>query len=456
MERWPLLIIGAGPAGLAAACEAVRRGIPPLVAEKANKVGGLARTEVFRGYRFDIGGHRFYTKNEEIQALWKNTLGNDFLEVPRLSRIYYRGRFFKYPLDLGNTLGNLGFIESLQIVLSYLKAQIRPYPREDNFEEWVSNRFGRRLYETFFRAYTEKVWGMPCNEIQAEWAAQRIMGLSLTSAISNALFDTNRTKSLIGTFHYPRLGPGMMWQRLCDRVVNQGGQVWLDSEVVRLDREGNRITAALLQSKGERRTIRADHYVSSMPVPELMARMDPLPPDGVMEACRQLRYRAFILVGLIVDGAELFPDNWIYVHSPDVSVGRVQNFKNWSMEMVPDPAKSSLGMEYFCTEGDELWRLPDVELIELAARELAELGLAKGAPVETGIVIRQPRAYPVYDDKYRAHLEVIRRFLAGLDNLQTVGRNGMHRYNNQDHSMLTGMLAIRNLTGEEHDLWGVN
>ncbi len=456
MERWPLLIIGAGPAGLTAAYEAVQRGISPFVAEKADKVGGLARTEVHQGYRFDIGGHRFYTKYEEIQALWQHALGSDFLEIPRLSRIYYQGQFFNYPLDLGNTLGNLGFTESLQIVVSYLKARIRPYPREDTFEQWVSNRFGSRLYETFFQSYTEKVWGMPCNEIQAEWAAQRIMGLSLTSAISNALFDTNHTKSLIGKFHYPRLGPGMMWRRLCELVENQGGQVWLDSEVVRLERDNGRIAAALLQSHGEQRKIVADNYVSSMPVPELMARMVPLPPDEVMEACRQLRYRAFILVGLIVDGAELFPDNWIYVHSPDVSVGRVQNFKNWSMEMVPDPAKSSLGMEYFCTEGDELWRLPDVELIKLATRELAELGLAKGAPVETGIVIRQPHAYPVYDDKYRAHLEVIRRFLAGLDNLQTVGRNGMHRYNNQDHSMLTGMLAIRNLTGEAHDLWAVN
>ncbi len=456
MERLPLLIIGAGPAGLTAAYEAVQHGIAPLVAEKADKVGGLARTEVYRGYRFDIGGHRFYTKHEEIQALWKQVLGTDFLEVPRLSRIYYRGQFFKYPLDLSNTLRNLGFAESLQIVVSYLRSQLWPLPREDTFEQWVSNRFGRRLYETFFQAYTEKVWGMPCNEIQAEWAAQRIMGLSLTSAVSNALFDTNHAKTLIGKFHYPRLGPGMMWQRLCEMVENQGGQVWLESEVVHLERNKNRITAALLQSKGEQRRVAADHYVSSIPVPELLACMDPLSPREVIEAGRQLRYRAFILVGLILDRAELFPDNWIYVHSPEVRVGRIQNFKNWSAEMVPDAAKSSLGMEYFCSAGDDLWRMPDVDLIALATQELTTLGLTNGAQVETGIVIRQPQAYPVYDDTYRAHMERIRHFLAGIENLQTIGRNGMHRYNNQDHSMLTGMFAIRNLTGEEHDLWNIN
>jgi protoporphyrinogen oxidase len=452
----PVVVIGAGPAGLSAAYELVRGGSDPLVLEKADRVGGLARTETFRGYGFDIGGHRFFTQVEEVEQLWHEMLGSDFHEVSRRSCINYRGRFFKYPLDFFNVLRNLGPFESSLILLSYLRSKLWPHPEEATFEQWVTNRFGRRLYEVFFRTYTEKVWGMPCDKIQAEWAAQRIKGLSLRVAAANALFGTGQAKSLITKFHYPVFGPGMMWQRFREEVEACGGSVQLEAEVIRLQRAAGQITELVVKESSTERPVTVDHVISSMPLPELVTRLDPLPPEPVMETAQRLRYRDFILVGLILDRAQLFDENWIYVHSPEVQVGRIQNIGNWSEAMIPVAGKSSLGMEYFCTEGDALWRMADTDLIELAAAELGQLGLAEKAAVENGVVIRQRRAYPVYDGDYSRHLEVIRRFLGTLENLQTVGRNGMHRYNNMDHSMLTGMLAARNLLGESHDLWTVN
>jgi len=455
MDHHPV-IIGAGPAGLTAAYELVKRNIQPIVLEKADKVGGLARTELYRGYRFDIGGHRFFTKVEGVQRLWQELLGEDFLKVPRLSRIYYHGHFFNYPLDFFNALYNLGIVESLLILLSYFKARLRPYSEEETFEQWMTNRFGKRLFETFFKTYTEKVWGIPCHEIQANWAVQRIKGLSLTAAVSNALFDINNAKSLIKGFHYPVLGPGMMWQRFQEVVESRGGQVRLNTEVIRLRREGHRIENIIAQHDGNMIEMPGEHFISSMSLDELITRFDPPPPTNVMQAAHKLSYRAFILVGLVVGRAELFPDQWIYIHSPEVKVGRVQNFKNWSSAMIPDSQKTSLGMEYFCTEGDDIWTMSDAELVQLATRELSSLGLADISDAEDGVVFRQPKAYPVYDHEYHEHLQVIQRFLATIDNLQTIGRNGMHRYNNQDHSMLTGTLAARNLLREDHDLWSVN
>jgi protoporphyrinogen oxidase len=455
MDHQPV-VIGAGPAGLTAAHELVRWGIRPLVLEKSDKVGGLARTESYGGYRFDIGGHRFFTKVEEVQRLWQEMLGEDFRKVPRLSRIYYQGRFFNYPLDFFNAVSNLGIAESLLIVLSYFKAQLWPYPEEETFEQWVTNRFGQRLYKTFFQTYTEKLWGIPCHMIQADWAVQRIKGLSLTAAVSNALFGTDHAKTLISEFHYPVLGPGMMWQRFQEVVESRGGQVLLNTEVIRLKRAHRRIEGIIARCDEKTLEFPGEHFISSMPLTELITRLDPPPPANVVQAAHKLSYRAFIIVGLIMDRAELFPDNWIYVHSPEVKVGRIQNFRNWSAAMVPDPSKTSLGMEYFCTEGDDIWAMSDVELIQLATRELVSLGLVDISDVEDGVVFRQPKAYPVYDREYREHLGVIQPFLATIDNLQTIGRNGMHRYNNMDNSMLTGMLAVRNLLGEDHNLWSVN
>jgi len=456
VKHYPVAIVGAGPAGLTAAYELVKQGIIPVVLEKGDKVGGLARTESYKGYRFDIGGHRFYTKVAAVQELWQEVLGNEFIKVPRLSRIFYQGKFFNYPISAFNTLFNLGIIESALIILSYLKVRIWPLREETTFEQWVINRFGERLYKTFFKTYTEKVWGIPCSEIQADWAAQRIKGLSLTTAIINALFGSNDTKTLIKEFDYPALGPGMMWEKFAEAVENKDGKVYLDTKVISFEREDNKIKTITAEHNGELVQYSADNFITSMPISALIARMKPQPPEEVLHAARSLKYRDFLIVSLIVDRPSLFPDNWIYIHSPEVKVGRIQNFKNWSAALVPDASKTCLGMEYFCNEGEELWEMSDAELVALATRELVELGLAKAADVEDGVVLRQPKAYPVYDAEYRGHLRVLEGFLKGIENLQTIGRNGMHRYNNQDHSMLTGMLAVRNLLGEKHDLWDVN
>ncbi len=455
-QHIPVLIIGAGPAGLAAAHELVQRAGHPLIVEKGSQVGGIARTEVYRGYRFDIGGHRFYTKEPIVQRLWQEMLGAEFIQVTRLSRIYFQGRFFDYPLRLPDVIARLGLAESARILASYLRARVAPLRPEETFEQWAINRFGRRLYRAFFESYTEKVWGIPCRQIRAEWAAQRIMGLSLASAVADALGGTSGARSLIKTFHYPRLGPGMMWERFRDVIATQGGETWLNSAVLRLVHRDRRVTHVDIDRAGTGRTLTVDHVISSMPVSELVARLHPPPPADVEAAARGLTYRAFILVGLIVDRAHLFPDNWLYIHAPDVQVGRIQNFKNWSQALVPDPQTTSLGLEYFCNEGDALWQRSDAALLALAAEEMAALQLAPADAVIDGVVIRQPAAYPVYDQTYRQNLQVIQRYLAGFANLQTVGRNGLHRYNNQDHAMLTGILAARNVTGEDHDVWEVN
>jgi protoporphyrinogen oxidase len=425
------------------------------VLERADKVGGIARTETYKGYHFDIGGHRFFTKIDEVNQLWHEMLGEDFLRVGRMSRIYYQGRFFNYPLGFANALMNLGLVESTLILFSYLKAQVWSHPQEENFEQWVSNRFGQRLYQTFFQTYTEKVWGTPCHKIRADWAAQRIKGLSLIVAVSNALFGVQKAKTLISEFDYPLRGPGMMWQRFQDVVDANGGEVRLNAEAAGLSHENGRIVSVNYVDNGQIVTIPTDQVISSIPITRLVALLDPGAPNHVLDAASNLSYRAFVLVGLIVDREDLFPDQWIYVHSPDVKVGRIQNLKNWSPAMVPDPQKTSVAMEYFCNEDDETWTKPDSQLIDLASQELSKLGLADIDNIVDGFVIRQPKAYPVYDDAYKVQLMVIRDYLATFDNLQTVGRNGMHRYNNMDHSMLTGMLAAQNVSGANHDLWEV-
>jgi protoporphyrinogen oxidase len=452
----PVLVVGAGPAGLSAAYRLAREGLEPVVLERADTVGGISRTETYEGYAFDIGGHRFFTKNEEVDRLWRQILGDHFVRVPRTSRIYYRGRFFDYPLKPLNALANLGLKESILIPLSYVRAQLWRHPEEETFEQWVSNRFGERLYRTFFKTYTEKVWGIPCNEILAKWATQRIQGLSLTAAVANALFGTRTAKSLIEEFSYPVRGPGMMWEGFRHAIESFGGQVRLRSEMTRLRLDGGRVGHVVSRDDGQEREWPAHALISSVPVSSLVAMLEPKAPEPVREAALHLAYRDFLIVVLIVDRPEVFPDQWIYVHGPQVRVGRIQNFKNWSAAMVPDPARTSLGMEYFCNEGDEIWRMPDEELRALASSELAELGLAREDDVIDSYVVRQPKAYPVYTHGYEESLETIRTYLGTIENLQTVGRNGMHRYNNMDHSMITGMLAAENTLGSNHNLWLVN
>jgi len=460
LEHYPVVVMGGGPAGLTAAYELMKKDVKSIVIEKLDKVGGIARTEIYQGYRFDIGGHRFFTKVTEVEDLWKEILSDDFIQVPRLSRIYYQGKFYNYPLSISNTLSNLGIIPSFLILLSYLKARVlarlNPNAKLETFEDWVSDRFGGRLYRTFFKTYTEKVWGIPCDKIQAEWAAQRIQGLSLKKAVINALFGSNDTKTLIKKFDYPRLGPGMMWERCQDMLNEKGNPVLLNTKVTKITRNDLHIQSITLENESGSWEITGDNFVSTLAITALVLKMDPPAPPAVIEAAKSLSYRDFLIVSLIVKQPDLFPDNWIYIHSPEVKVGRIQNFKNWSPEMVPDANKTCLGMEYFCTVGDEIWQKSNEELIALATKELAELGLAQAVDVEDGTVIRQPKAYPVYDRDYRQHLQVIQDFVTSFDNLQTVGRNGMHRYNNQDHSMLTAILAAKNILGEKHDLWNVN
>jgi protoporphyrinogen oxidase len=453
-----IIIIGAGPAGLTAGYELAKLNHRPILLEKDDQVGGLARTESYKGFYFDMGGHRFFTKVEEVKKMWQEILGQDFLRRPRLSRIFYNGKFFDYPLKPVNALFGLGFWESIRIALSYLRWQLSPYRHEESFEQWVTNRFGKRLFEIFFKSYTEKVWGISCAELKAEWAAQRIKDLSLKTVLLSMFIKPKKTiKTLIDQFDYPRRGPGMMWNAVKERIERHGGEVRMNAGVIGIHRNSNGIESVVVGCNGNKETIRGTHFISSMPVTEFIKRLDPPAPPAVLHAAEKLKYRDFLTVCLIVNKPDLFPDNWIYVHDPDVKVGRIQNFKNWSLDMVPDPTKTSLGLEYFCTEGDTLWNMSDDDLVSLGRRELDRIGLTSASDIEDGCVFRVPKAYPIYDSEYRDYLTIMKEFVAGLPNYQTVGRNGLHRYNNQDHAMFTGMLAVRNMMfGEKNDLWSVN
>ena len=459
-----VVIIGAGPAGLTAAYELGKAGTPVVVLEREPQVGGLAKTINHEGFRFDIGGHRFYTKVAAADRVWREVLPPaDFLRRKRLSRIFYDNKFFDYPLRAPSVVFRLGLWQGSLILLSYLRARLRPHKSELTFEQWVTNRFGRRLYNLFFKPYTEKVWGIPCSEITAEWAAQRIKGLSLVSVVRDFLLGQPDgggkgavVKSLIDEFDYPRLGPGMMWEQMAELVGEQGGRVRKGASVERIRWTRGRVESVEIKTAGGVETLRGTHFISSMPLRELVARLAPAPPAEVAAAARSLQYRDFLTVALVVNRREVFPDNWIYIHDPRVKLGRVQNFKNWSADMVPDQNKTCLGLEYFCFKGDGLWSMADDELVELGKRELAQLGLVSADEVEGGTVVRVPQAYPVYDSTYKQSLATLRRFFDRLPNLQLVGRNGMHRYNNQDHSMLTAMLAVKNIQGASHDLWEVN
>ncbi|HVF40920.1 MAG TPA: NAD(P)/FAD-dependent oxidoreductase [Gemmatimonadaceae bacterium] len=455
-----IIICGAGPAGLTAAYLLAKEGYQVTVLEADDVVGGISRTARYKDFRFDIGGHRFFTKIAPVQSLWEELLGDEFIDVPRLSRILYNGKFFHYPLKAANALFGLGVWQATLIMMSYVRARMYPHPVEENLEQWVSNRFGDRLYRIFFKTYTEKVWGIPCTEIRAEWAAQRIQGLSLTKAILSATSLNRRApaiKTLISAFKYPRLGPGQMWEKCTARVSELGGRVLMRHRVIGLDVEGNQAVAArVLDENGNEHRLEGEHFITTMPLRSLVRATGSSKPAEVSRAAEALGYRDFILVALILDRDKLFPDNWIYVHTAGVRVGRIQNFNNWSAAMVPHPGKTCVGMEYFCFKGDGLWESADADLIAMASDELTKLGLAPGAKVEDGAVVRMPKAYPIYDSTYRENLNVIRTYLDPISNLHTVGRNGMHKYNNQDHSMYTAMLAIENMHGAEHDLWEVN
>jgi protoporphyrinogen oxidase len=452
----PVVVIGGGPAGLTAGYLLSKQGKAVIVLESTDQVGGIARTEVRDGYRFDLGGHRFFTKVQEVDDLWHEIMKEEFLKRPRRSRIYWRKRFLEYPLEGMDVIRKLGPVELFRVGISYLWATIKPKGREDTVEQWVSNRFGRRLYLLFFKTYTEKVWGVPCSELRAEWAAQRIKGLSFFSAAKSAFFGNkgNKIKSLISEFNYPRYGPGQMWEQMTADIRAHGGEVRLNAPAtrIRMDETGKVIEVV---AGGE--TLTPSHVISSLPLRTTVAISEPEPPVDVRDAARGLRYRDFLTVALVISGKEMFPDNWIYIHEPGVMVGRIQNFRSWSPWMVPNDTDASIGMEYFCFEGDELWSMPDEELVEFAKREIEELGLARAVDVKFGFAVRVHKAYPIYDAEYGDRLATIREWLEKIPNLIQVGRNGLHRYNNSDHSMLTAMRAVDNiLLGTNHDIWAVN
>ena len=459
-ETAPTVIIGAGPAGLTAALELVRRDRPVTVFEASDAIGGISRTERRNGWRFDIGGHRFFTKVPEVERLWHQILADDeFLQRPRMSRILYRGSLFDYPLKAMNALRGLGIVEAVRCVASYAYAQVRPPRDQSHFEGWVTARFGYRLYSIFFKTYTEKVWGMKATEIQADWAAQRIKNLSPFNAIVAALKPqkgSTAITTLIDRFQYPMYGPGMMWERARDLVEKDGGSVVMEAPVVQVHHEGGRATGVTVVAEGQEKRVPAGAIVSSMPLSDLVLAMDPPAPAEVQQAARSLRYRDFLTVALVVPSEAGFPDNWIYVHTPGVKVGRVQNYGSWSPYMVKE-GYTCLGLEYFVNEGDETWSTSDEDLVALATRELEQLKLVTPGSVSEGHVVRVPKAYPVYDEGYQERVETIRRWLEeSVPNVQAVGRNGMHKYNNQDHSMLTAMYAAENILGGSRDLWSVN
>ncbi|MBI4279285.1 MAG: FAD-dependent oxidoreductase [Armatimonadetes bacterium] len=446
-----IVVIGAGPAGLCAALELARHGLAAVVLDRNDRVGGLARTIWYRGYGFDVGPHRFYTKSREIARLWKEILGDDLREVPRLTRIYYNGRFFHYPLKPLDVIFGLGPVTTLRAILSHAVERARPHRDEPaNFEEWAVRQFGRVLYTIFFKAYTEKVWGIPCREIGREWAGQRIRAFNLTDVILNAFGLKRRgarvVKSLVDRFYYPRLGAGQMHEAVAKRIRAAGGEILLNTPVTGLETAGDRIAAVRCGVGGERR-IPAAHVFASAPITALARALVPPPPPAIAAAAAALRYRTHITVNLIAKGDRLFPDNWIYIHSPAVKIVRVANYNNFSRDMVAKPGTSALSVEYFCAEGDELWRVDDAGLVALAADEMERVGLLPRSWVLDGFVVREPDSYPMFYLGHQAQFRALYDHLVRYRNLTLMGRAALYRYHSQDHAMLTGLYAARNFLG---------
>jgi protoporphyrinogen oxidase len=468
VEPLDTFVIGAGPAGLTTAyCLAkAGRGVH-VIEQDPVYVGGISRTVNYKNFLFDIGGHRFFSKSKEVVDLWNEILPDDFIDRPRLSRIFYKGKFYAYPLKAFEALRNLGLIESIACVASFAVAQAFPVRSPRTFHQWVRNQFGERLFRIFFKTYTEKVWGMGCDEISADWAAQRIKGLSLAGAVLDGLRRSlgigrakgPAAKSLIESFRYPRRGPGMMWEAAAAKLQAMGGTLSMGCKLERLvfDELSGLWSITVVSQSGETQNVQARNVVSSAPVQELMDRLSPKPLS--LFHSRSLKYRDFLTVVLIGRPRDELPDNWIYIHDPSVKVGRVQNFRSWSPDMIPDGVSTCLGLEYFCFEGDGLWNAQDNELIELAKTEIQKIGLMGRDEVYDACVVRQKKAYPVYDETYADNLDVIRREI-GLryPGLHLVGRNGMHKYNNQDHAMMTGMLTAQNIIAGRivYDTWQVN
>lgn len=463
-----VLILGAGPAGLTSAFVLQESGIKTKVLEAdPDYVGGISRTVNASGFKFDIGGHRFFTKSIVVQELWTRMLRQDrwIKDVPRMSRIYYRKKFFNYPLSATDALQKLGIFEAILCMTSYFRFKVKPIKNPKSFQDWVTNQFGKRLFEIFFKSYTEKVWGMRCDEISADWASQRIKGLSLGEAALNSLpgfirkfkNKTELIRTLTDKFDYPIHGPGELWESAKNKLEENNSSVIMGQRVTKLTYSNSQITSVeTTNADGDLQIHFGTDVISSLPIRELLNALEPKPPEEILVAANSLHYRDFLTVVLIYDNPSIFLDNWIYIHEPSVKVGRIQNFKNWSPAMVPDDHLTSLGLEYFCFEGDQLWQMSDEDLIALGAQELNSIGLTGLQPLK-GFVVRCKKAYPIYDDQYKTYVKKIWEWVSiNITNLQFVGRNGMHMYNNQDHSMLTAYLAAQNVMGESHNLWNVN
>jgi protoporphyrinogen oxidase len=463
-----VVIIGAGPAGLTAAYQLSKAGCTSTVLEADSVVGGISRTVERDGWRFDIGGHRFFTKVQPVDDLWFEILGaEEFLRRPRLSHIYYKGKLFDYPIKPINALRKLGFIEALRCMASYAWVRVRPPKDTTNLEGYIASRYGWRLYRHFFKTYNEKVWGIPASELSADFGAQRIKNMSIVAAVWEPLRlrlvgrrdKAQQVTSLIEEFNYPKYGPGQMWETAAAKVTAAGSQLHFHQEVVRIRHHDGAAYEVVTCDRftGEERTFECTHVISSMPMGALLRAMDPPVPEDVSAAADGLRYRDFMTVALVIPQEYAFADTWIYIHDPDGEVGRVQNFGSWSPHMVKE-GRACLGLEFWVHEGDDMWSKTDEDLIEQAKRELDHLGLVDPGRVEAGYVVRVPKAYPVYDETYQDNVKSLRCWLdAETPNVFPTGRNGMHKYNNQDHSMLTAMLSVENIVnGANHDVWTVN
>ncbi len=446
-------VIGAGPAGLAAAYELSKRGIRVTVYESSDAVGGMAKSIRLWNQIVDLGPHRFFSNDPRINALWLEVVGRDYRMVERLTRIFYKRRFFDYPLRAGNALSRLGVFEACRCVASYF-ARRSGAAEATTFEEWVTSRFGRRLFEIFFKSYSEKLWGIPCTELDADFAAQRIKKLSLSEAIKAAVLPSNRKKhkTLVDEFAYPTLGSGLPYERMAAAVVANGGEVHLSHRIQGLRREGDRITGIVDRTGA---FVACDHVISTMPLTQLVAAVGA--PDDVLREASALRFRNTLLVYLKVEGTNPFPDQWIYVHSTDLRTGRITNFRNWAPSLHGEETATIVCLEYWCYDADPEWAEDDAVLIERATRELRQTGLAPAHEITAGFVYRVPKCYPVYQVGYKAHVARIETYLRGVEGLTAIGRYGAFKYNNQDHSLLMGLLAAENLAeGATHDLWRIN
>ncbi|MCB0395258.1 MAG: NAD(P)/FAD-dependent oxidoreductase [Flavobacteriales bacterium] len=462
-QEYNCCIIGAGPAGLGTAWELVKNGETNLIIIDRNEVvGGLARTEIRDGARFDVGPHRFFTKNEEVNALWKEVLGSDFIPVDRLTRIYYKGKFFNYPIKAQDVLLKLGPLESFQAMVSYGLARIKPKKKANTFEEWISQMFGTKLYKTFFKTYTEKVWGIPCSEIGAEWAAQRIKGLNFVQVVKNALAGSGKgkPKTLVDQFDYPVEGAGQMYEKMAERVVEKGGKILMNTTVKKFVMENGALTGVVVTDQsGQEATIKARHFFNSAPITHFFHLLNPAPPAELNDAANALYYREHITVNFLITGENLFPDQWIYVHAPEVKAARIANYNNFSDRMTSKRSETAVSVEYFVFKSDDLWKMSDEALVKLAGREMEMIGLCKEKDIINGWVVRETESYPTYYLGYEEPYNALRDYLDAIHNLSPIGRGGLYKYNNQDHSTYSGLLAARNylkLPGSPYNLWNIN